>query len=67
MFVTSLPSAAAILFAITTTSATATSNISSQSRADAVKATFHRAWDGYYEFAFPHDQLQPLNNTYNDN
>jgi mannosyl-oligosaccharide alpha-1,2-mannosidase len=66
MHVSFFPLATAILAAITPITATATSN-TSESRAAAVKATFHHAWDGYYEFAFPHDQLQPLDNTYNDN
>ncbi|QKX63978.1 uncharacterized protein TRUGW13939_11151 [Talaromyces rugulosus] len=60
------PLATAIFAAIEPITATATSN-TSEPRAAAVKATFHHAWDGYYEFAFPHDQLQPLDNTYNDN
>lgn len=28
-------------------------------RAAAVKEVFSRAWDGYYEFAFPNDSLKP--------
>ena len=39
---------------------------SEQDRADAVKQTFQIAWDGYYEYAFPHDALEPLTNSYAD-
>ncbi|EFX03144.1 mannosyl-oligosaccharide alpha-1,2-mannosidase precursor [Grosmannia clavigera kw1407] len=35
-------------------------------RADAVKAAFQLSWDGYYKYAFPHDSLQPQNNSYKD-
>lgn len=35
-------------------------------RADAVKAAFKRAWDGYYKYAFPHDSLLPVTNSYED-
>jgi mannosyl-oligosaccharide alpha-1,2-mannosidase len=34
----------------------------SQQRADAVKETFQIAWDGYYKYAFPQDELEPLTN-----
>lgn len=37
-----------------------------QERADAVIEQFRFAWDGYYRYAYPHDSLQPLNNTYRD-
>ena len=32
-------------------------------RADAVKAAFQTAWDGYYKYAFPNDSLKPISNT----
>ncbi|KJX95575.1 mannosyl-oligosaccharide alpha-1,2-mannosidase like protein [Zymoseptoria brevis] len=32
-------------------------------RADAVKEAFEFAWSGYYKYAFPNDELLPLNNT----
>jgi mannosyl-oligosaccharide alpha-1,2-mannosidase len=32
-------------------------------RADAVKAAFVYAWDGYYTYAFPNDELHPVSNT----
>ncbi|KAK0707508.1 glycoside hydrolase family 47 protein [Lasiosphaeris hirsuta] len=37
-----------------------------QARADAVKQAFQISWDGYYKYAFPHDSLRPVNNTYYD-
>lgn len=41
-------------------------NASQQERADAVKKTFQTAWDGYKEFAFPHDELLPVSNGFGD-
>lgn len=35
-------------------------------RANAVKQAFQIAWNGYYAHAFPHDQLHPVDNTYDD-
>ena len=35
-------------------------------RAAAVKAAFQFAWDGYYKYAFPHDELHPVTNGYSD-
>jgi mannosyl-oligosaccharide alpha-1,2-mannosidase len=32
-------------------------------RADAVKQTFQIGWDGYYQYAFPMDQLSPVTNV----
>ena len=37
-----------------------------QFRADAVKEAYQHAWDGYYEYAFPHDELHPVSNTSGD-
>ena len=37
-----------------------------QFRANAVKEAFQHAWDGYYEYAFPHDELHPVTNTSGD-
>lgn len=37
-----------------------------QHRADAVKSAFQIAWDGYKEYAFPHDELHPVTNTFGD-
>ncbi|KAL4806532.1 mannosyl-oligosaccharide alpha-1,2-mannosidase 1B [Aspergillus unguis] len=34
------------------------------SRADTVKEAFSHAWDGYYEYAFPNDELHPISNGY---
>lgn len=36
-------------------------------RAEEVKEVFQIAWDGYYKHAFPHDQLHPVGNGYDDN
>lgn len=38
----------------------------SQGRADAVKEAFSFAWDGYYEYAFPNDELRPVNSSYSN-
>jgi mannosyl-oligosaccharide alpha-1,2-mannosidase len=35
-------------------------------RADAVKEIFKFAWDGYYKYAFPHDELHPVSKTPGD-
>ena len=35
-------------------------------RAQLVIEQFRYAWDGYYEYAYPHDDLLPLNNTFTD-
>lgn len=37
-----------------------------QDRADAIKEAFLFGWDGYYRYAFPHDQLLPVTNGYSD-
>jgi mannosyl-oligosaccharide alpha-1,2-mannosidase len=37
-----------------------------QAKADAVKEAFQHAWDGYSKYAFPHDELHPVSNTYGD-
>ena len=34
-----------------------------QERADAVKEAFEHAWNGYYTYAFPNDELHPVSNT----
>lgn len=36
------------------------------SRAAAVKEAFSHAWDGYMKYAFPHDELLPISNSYGD-
>ncbi|KAL3472021.1 mannosyl-oligosaccharide alpha-1,2-mannosidase 1B [Aspergillus californicus] len=38
----------------------------SDSRADNIKEAFSHAWDGYYKYAFPHDELHPISNGYGD-
>jgi hypothetical protein len=35
-------------------------------KAAAVKQVFQTAWTGYKQYAFPHDELAPLNNSYAD-
>lgn len=35
-------------------------------RANAVKHAFQVSWDGYYKYAFPHDSLKPIVNSYED-
>ena len=38
----------------------------SQYRANAVKEAFQFSWNGYKTYAFPHDELHPVSNTYSD-
>ncbi len=35
-------------------------------RAAEVQRAFKDSWKGYYEHAFPHDNLHPLSNTFDD-
>ncbi|KAJ9204530.1 CAZyme family GH47 [Paecilomyces variotii] len=35
-------------------------------RAEAVREAFQFAWNGYYRYAFPHDELHPVTNGYGD-
>jgi mannosyl-oligosaccharide alpha-1,2-mannosidase len=37
-----------------------------QDRADAVKEAFLFAWDGYTKYAFPNDDLLPVNNSFSN-
>jgi mannosyl-oligosaccharide alpha-1,2-mannosidase len=37
-----------------------------QERADSIVEQFRHGWDGYYKYAFPHDDLRPKNNTFRD-
>lgn len=39
-------------------------NTSASDRAAAVKQVFETAWDGYYEYAFPNDELRPVSNGF---
>ncbi|KAE8138133.1 putative mannosyl-oligosaccharide alpha-1,2-mannosidase 1B [Aspergillus pseudotamarii] len=39
---------------------------SSESRANAVKEAFVHAWDGYMQYAYPHDELHPISNGAGD-
>lgn len=36
----------------------------SSERAAAVKEAFQFAWNGYYKYAFPHDELRPVTNGF---
>ncbi|KAF3395669.1 putative mannosyl-oligosaccharide alpha-1,2-mannosidase 1B [Talaromyces pinophilus] len=58
------------LAALTVASQAAASPVSRRDtesdRANAVKQAFQIAWDGYYAHAFPHDQLHPVDNGYDD-
>lgn len=44
----------------------AKSSPDAHARADAVKAAFQHAWDGYKKYAFPHDELHPVSDGYGD-
>ncbi|KAK1249046.1 hypothetical protein MKX07_002562 [Trichoderma sp. CBMAI-0711] len=35
-------------------------------RAAAVKAAFQTSWNAYHQFAFPHDDLHPVSNSFDD-
>ncbi len=35
-------------------------------RARAVREAFDRGWNGYKQYAFPHDSLRPVSNKYDD-
>lgn len=37
--------------------------LSAAEKAEQVKDAFKFAWDGYYEHAFPNDELHPVTNT----
>ena len=37
-----------------------------EERAQAVVDTFRTAWAGYYEFAFPNDELKPVSNGFSN-
>jgi mannosyl-oligosaccharide alpha-1,2-mannosidase len=37
-----------------------------QDRAAAVKEAFQHAWDGYYKYAWTHDELHPVAKTFGD-
>lgn len=37
-----------------------------QYRASAVKEAFQFAWDGYYKYAFPNDELLPVNSSFSN-
>jgi mannosyl-oligosaccharide alpha-1,2-mannosidase len=40
--------------------------VANATRANAVKAAFQTAWDGYYKYAYGHDSLRPVTNTFSD-
>ncbi len=35
-------------------------------RANAIQEAFQRSWNGYYKYAFPHDSLKPISNSWDD-
>jgi mannosyl-oligosaccharide alpha-1,2-mannosidase len=37
-----------------------------EERAQAVVDTFRTAWAGYYEYAFPNDELKPVSNGFSN-
>ncbi|KAF2477011.1 mannosyl-oligosaccharide alpha-1,2-mannosidase-like protein [Lindgomyces ingoldianus] len=39
---------------------------STSDRAQAVVDVFRTAWGGYYKYAFPHDELHPVSNSFSD-
>ena len=40
--------------------------VANATRANAVKEAFRTAWDGYYKYAYGHDSLRPVTNTFAD-
>jgi hypothetical protein len=40
--------------------------VANQQRADGVREAFRHSWNGYKKFAFPHDELHPLTNSFGD-
>lgn len=44
----------------------APSYVAHPERAAAVKEAFDRSWDGYYQYAFPHDSLLPISKGFSD-
>lgn len=44
----------------------ASNTVLAQTRANAVKSAFETAWAGYYKYAFPHDELHPVSNSFSD-
>ncbi|KAI5286366.1 maturation of Asn-linked oligosaccharides protein [Ascosphaera aggregata] len=41
-------------------------SLSNAEKAQEVKNAFQFAWDGYYKYAFPHDEIRPLTNGTSD-
>lgn len=41
-------------------------HVLNRQRSDAVKEAFTFAWDGYHKYAFPHDELHPIANSFSD-
>lgn len=37
-----------------------------EERAQAVVDAFRTAWDGYYTYAFPNDELKPVSNSFSN-
>lgn len=58
----SLNSANLFVFALPHT----TRQLTSDYRADEVKAAFKHAWAGYSKYAYGHDELLPVTNSFSD-
>lgn len=52
--------------ALGTDSASAIKYQTNPGRANAIKEAFNFSWKGYMKHAFPHDSLQPVDNTWRD-
>ncbi len=40
--------------------------VANATRANAVREAFQTAWDGYYKYAYGHDSLRPVTNSFSD-
>lgn len=63
---TSVVSSATILAPVKDSNGTATKDID-RKRAAEIRDAFHFAMNGYFEYAFPDDELRPVNNTGDSN
>lgn len=63
---TSIVSSATILAQVKDSNGTATEDVD-RNRAAEIRDAFHFAMDGYFKYAFPDDELRPVNNTGDSN
>jgi mannosyl-oligosaccharide alpha-1,2-mannosidase len=49
-----------------TAAATVIGNPPDNERANAIKEAFQFAWNGYFEYTFPNDELHPISNTFSN-